>query len=127
MPGGDVQTCDAGCSPAAGEVVQIHTQPVEMVKECPKPHRAKGRLQPEIVERLQNVREALITVLPRVRCDPQHGGAPAGVSRDEWRTLPALFREHLCLFGKFKARQFERLLPNNRQLLKMNVLHASYD
>src|SRR5438046_6893270 len=78
-----------------------------MVKECPKPHRAKGRLQPEIVERLQNVREALITVLPRVRCDPQHGGAPAGVSRDEWRTLPALFREHLCLFGKFKARRSE--------------------
>ena len=91
VPAGDMQRADTGFAPALGEIIQIDARAIGAVEEGPQALAAERRLHAEIVERLEQVREAFIAFLAGRGGDPQHG-AGAAMERDHHGSMVPAFR-----------------------------------
>ena len=124
MPGRHVQGRDAGSAPAGGEVIQIDAAAVGGIEKRPQIRRAKRRLHSQVGQSMQQVREALVAVFAGTHRDPEHGAGATAIAGDERRASPALAGKNARHFGNRKARQLQRLLPNDGQLGAPHIQHA---
>ena len=75
MPGGDVQSGDAGGAPARGEIIEVDASAIGGIEEGPEARGAEGGAQAEVGERLQHVGKTLIAAIAGTGGDPEHGAA----------------------------------------------------
>ena len=115
VPGGHVQGGDPGLAPARREVVHVHARAVGGIEERPQAVAAEGRLQAEIGQRIQQIREALVAALAGRSGHPQDGARAALQAGRHGRAGPAFAGEDLRAFRNLEDRQLEPLLPDDGQ------------
>src|SRR5205807_7475774 len=93
LPGRDVEGGDAGCAPARGEIIQIDARAVGGIEEGPEPIGAEWRIEPEIAEGVEEVREALVAAFAGRDGDPKDGAGAAPETGGEGSFGPPLTGE----------------------------------
>src|SRR5262249_34540623 len=71
FPRGDMQRGYSGFSPSRREVIEIDATPVRRVEESPQAIRTERRLEPQIHQAVQQVRQTLVAPFPWRDRDPQ--------------------------------------------------------
>ena len=116
-----MQGGDAGGAPAGGEIFEIDARAIGGIEESPEAGGAERSAQAEVGERLQDVRETLVSALTGIGRDPQDGAPAAGISGDERGGGPAFFSEDLRLLRNFEARKIDGFLSDDGQLGTVDV------
>ena len=115
MPGGHVESGDAGLAPSRGVVIQVHAQAVRRIEEGPHAGRAEGCLDAEIAEGLEKVGKALIAAFAGRGGQPKHRTLAATKAGDHRRLAPAIHSEDLGASRQFEDGQVQGLLPDDLQ------------
>src|SRR6185437_9770770 len=71
MPARDVQCRDSGLAPARRKVVEIHAAAIRGIEKSPQALRANRRARAQIVQRLRQIRKALVALDTRRNGDPE--------------------------------------------------------
>ncbi len=126
MPRRDLESGDARLAPAGGEIIEIDPDAVGGIEERPDAGGAHGRMEAEIVERLEQIGEPLIALFAGRRGDPQDGAGAARDGGHQRRARPTLAGEDAGVGGQGELGQIERVLPNDLQLRRMDIHQTAH-
>src|SRR5260370_1638934 len=121
MPAGHMQSADSGLPPTLSEVIQIYARTVGAVEKRPQPLAAKRGLDADVAERLQQIRETLVTRFAGRCGNPERRSGASANRRHHGRALPAFGGEDYRLLWQLKHRDLESSLPDDRELRRTAI------
>ena len=125
VPGGDVESGDAGVAPPGGEIIEIDAEAVGGIEEGPEVAGADGRREAHIDEGVREEGEAVVGARAGRGGEPEEAAGAGFETGEERGALPAFAGEDAGGGRDVEDGEIELLFPDDVETRLARVNHAA--